>query len=669
MADGQIRYDSIWRRIKSDDYASKLEGQFRERRDRLGDLNNWGSLAWLYPHATATKLAHHYGVEHNALHFLDADEKQREKYRPSFRIASHVLHWGHIPLSYAGSEAIIRAAHVDSKVKKVLDGILREVVDFGQLTCTSDDHFESCLDPVLEGEQPFELYKWLSAWLLSKNWKQVWKTLKSVCSEDVTEDEVRKATFRTLVCKEDFGYQLLDHCRLADYVPRDLQQAGTAWLSVDIEALWEKSPLRPDRAQEWNLLEAARDYLEDRFFMSPDAQLVHSLASRAIAQGLLNKGVTRENLLLLLAANTGDAQYFSLFSEYHRRRLRTVEKWAKGGQLGRIWSHIGTFSRIRVPMATRLEVEDLLSKRTGEARLSYPLAGNHSVIVTPEAGGMPEPGPGDYQSVSVTLHHRHDGQLSTARPALDIALEVRRCQARFQPDDVAGGIASWFANERVDIRSRQVRRAAGRAMLKDELKVRTALDAVRKRAEFKREKDPGGRGRALSALLARSPMSALALGRRTLELPIGACRSKPGISLLEYLRSCGLQEAVHGPKLWRGPSLEAAVAADQLLSDEPCTQRFLILGATALSSEGVPVAEWDILRLDLLDGGDWRLVGVECSIAPNGKKETKDREKLERLRLALHKRFADLLEFKTRLAFIENGSLKLDDANRGIERT
>ncbi len=113
MADGQIRYDSIWRRIKSDDYAAKLEGQFRERRDRLGDLNNWGSLAWLYPHATATKLAHHYGVEHNALHFLDADEKQREKYRPSFRIASHVLHWGHIPLSYAGSEANKRAAHVD----------------------------------------------------------------------------------------------------------------------------------------------------------------------------------------------------------------------------------------------------------------------------------------------------------------------------------------------------------------------------------------------------------------------------------------------------------------------------------------------------------------------------------------------------------------------------
>ncbi|HKI85349.1 MAG TPA: hypothetical protein VKA53_01265 [Thermoanaerobaculia bacterium] len=83
----------------------------------------------------------------------------------------------------------------------------------------------------------------------------------------------------------------------------------------------------------------------------------------------------------------------------------------------------------------------------------------------------------------------------------------------------------------------------------------------------------------------------------------------------------------------------------------------------------MPVAEWDILRLDLLEGGDWRLVGVECSIAPNGKKEAEDREKLERLRLALHKRFADLLEFKTRLAFVENGSLKFDDANRGIERT
>jgi HD superfamily phosphohydrolase len=107
-AEERIHYDSIWRRIKSDDYATKLEGQFRDARDRLAALNNWGSLSWLYPHATATKLAHHRGVEHNAQHFLDADV-DREKHRPSFRIASHALHWGHLPLSYAGAEGVLRA--------------------------------------------------------------------------------------------------------------------------------------------------------------------------------------------------------------------------------------------------------------------------------------------------------------------------------------------------------------------------------------------------------------------------------------------------------------------------------------------------------------------------------------------------------------------------------
>lgn len=117
MGDNQARFDPIWRRIKSDGYTSKLEGPFRDARDRLGELNNWGSLGWLYPHATATKLAHHYGVEHNAVHYLSTDDTRRH-YAAPFRIAAHALHWGHPPLSYAGAEGIVRAAHVDGKVQE-----------------------------------------------------------------------------------------------------------------------------------------------------------------------------------------------------------------------------------------------------------------------------------------------------------------------------------------------------------------------------------------------------------------------------------------------------------------------------------------------------------------------------------------------------------------------
>ena len=281
MGSGQIRYDSIWRRIKGDEYAFKLEGQFREARDRLAHLNNWGSLAWLYPHATATKLAHHRGVEHNALHFLDGDI-EREPYRPSFRIASHALHWGHLPLSYAGAEGVLRAAHVHPPSKRVLESIFQDVIDFGELTCRDEDHIQNCPRMVLSGEEPFELYKWFSAWLVARRWRTIWNAVKTLSRSEVNEQEVKKSTIRTLVCREDLGYELLDLCRLADYIPRDLQQAGTAWLTVDIEALWETSPHRSDRAQEWNLLEAARDYLEDRFFLSPDAQLVHTLASQRL---------------------------------------------------------------------------------------------------------------------------------------------------------------------------------------------------------------------------------------------------------------------------------------------------------------------------------------------------------------------------------------------------
>ncbi|MGN6257288.1 MAG: hypothetical protein ACTHN3_06010 [Solirubrobacterales bacterium] len=668
MEDERIHYDSIWRRIKSDDYATKLEGQFRDGRDRLAALNNWGSLGWLYPHATATKLAHHRGVEHNALHFLEADP-ERKRYRPSFRIASHALHWGHLPLSYAGAEATLRAAHVHTPSRKVLDGIFQDVVSFGELTCETD-HYEDCGDSVLSGEEPFELYKWLSAWLVARRWKRIWKAVKGLSETDMSEQEVKNATVRTLVCREDFGYQLLSLCRLADYVPRDLQQAGTAWLTVDIEALWERSPLRSDRAQEWSLLEAARDYLEDRFFMSPEAQLVHSLASRAIAQGLLNKGITREHLTALLTAQGGDRHYSTFLSEYHRRRLHDVEKRTKGETLNRAWSHIGTFGQVRIPTRSRLDAEDFFTGRTGGGRLSYPMTSNYIVIVRPESEGrFPEPAPLDRNPVSVSLYHRRDEVPGGARPALDIAFEARRRQAFIDRKQVSSGLMGWLVGERVSVRNRPVYRAAGRALLEDPDTTRRHLGKLGELAALSQEKDPGGYGRFVRSMARRPQMPEFGVGRSTLELPHAACRSKYGKKLLTQMREAASASAGTGGGASRGLDLEAAVAADQLLAEDPCTHRLLIVGATALSSEGQPIGEWDIIRIDLVKGGDWRIVAIECSVSDGKSKEEADREKLERLRVALHKRFSDLAEYRTRLAFPSEGGIAYDDASRGFVRT
>jgi HD superfamily phosphohydrolase len=666
LTESHIRYDSLWRRIKSDEYATKLEGTFRDSYERLGELNNWGSLGWHYPHATATKLAHHHGVEHNALHFLGADQ-ERERHRPSFRVASHVLHWGHLPLSYAGAEAIIRAIHVDESSRAVIEGIFDDVIDFGELSCRDEDHEEDCASTVLVGSEPFELYKWLSAWLLRKRWAKVWAAVKPLAS-GAEEETVKCAAVRALVCREDTGYELLDLCRLADYVPRDLQQAGTAWLTVDIEALWETSPIRPDRAQEWNLLLAARTYLEDRFFLSPEAQLVHSLASRAMAQGLLNKGITRENLLSLLTATAGDSYYASFVSEYHRRRLQEeVTTPTKRKTLHRSWTHVGTFERVRVPEISRLDVEDLFSERTGKGRLSYPMTSNFSVLVRSQSSGPFDIGTTEMQQVSITLHHRESADSGPARPALDLAFDVKRRQAPAN-NDVPLSLASWLSKERIELGQRPIRLAAGKALQACEDDARLNLEQVLELAALSIPKDPSRLRRNLSMLLSRSELPKYAAGARVLGLPLSVSRSKAGSALLDGLRGAALTEAGAGSGSERGHSLEAAVAADQLLSEEECTQRMIITGPTALASEGQPLVEWDIWRLDLLKDGDWRLVAIECSVAYSTSKEEKDRKKLQHLWEALHKRFSDLTEYRTLFAFLEEGELKYSDASRGFKR-
>lgn len=513
------------------------------------------------------------------------------------------------------------------------------------------------------------MYKWLSAWLLSRRWKKVWKAVKGLSSSPLDEDETKQKAIRALVCKQDAGYELLDLCRLADYVPRDLQQAGTAWLTIDIEALWETSPLRSDRAQEWNLLEAASSYLEDRFFLSPEAQLVHSLAARAIAQGILNKGLTRENLLLLLEGAQGDDQYRSFLTEYHRGRLHGVRTTATSGNLHRLWTHVGTFRRVRVPKMTRLQAEDLFTAKSGSARLAYPLTSNFHVLVRPERRALVEPGGNEDQVVSVSLHHREEGDPNPARPALDIALEATRRQGRQPRSDVQAGVASWLSKERIDIRDNAVRSAAGRALVRDEEDVRRLATEISKLSALSAEREFAGLGRWLASLSRRQRLPSFGLGRVALGLPLGVARSKNGKALLELLNRRALEEAATGQGDGRGPALEAAVAAAELTSEDPCEQRMLIIGATALASEGQAIGEWDVLRIDLLKGGDWRVVAVECSLSYSGKKEAEDQAKLETLRVALHKRFSDLCEYRTRLAFLEGGSLKYDDPGRGFART
>lgn len=201
------------------------------------------------------------------------------------------------------------------------------MVTFGDLDCDDTAHQAACAEKARRGYSFAELYKWLSAWILSENWSTVWNVIRSASSDEIDKKATKRSLVRALVCREDPGYRLLSRCNLADYVPRDLLQCGTAWLTIDIEAIWETNPLSPsDAAAEWTLLDAARDYLDTRFYSDPTSLLVHTLAARAIAQGLLSTGLRRSELRALLSNSAGDAAYSTL-PDPHHRRLRDVWTW------------------------------------------------------------------------------------------------------------------------------------------------------------------------------------------------------------------------------------------------------------------------------------------------------------------------------------------------------
>src|SRR5262249_41686317 len=163
---------------------------------------------------------------------------------------------------------------------------------------------------------------------------------------------------RTLVCRKARGHSVLSLCNMADYVPRDLLQAGTAWLTFDIEALWEGNPLGSDAAPEWSLVRAARQYLDDRFFHASDSLLVHSLTARAIAGGLVADRPTTATIESLMSEHDG---YFTYrLPTYHRKRLEHVRTLARTGRLSDCWVLVGTFDDVSLRGPSRFAMEDEL---------------------------------------------------------------------------------------------------------------------------------------------------------------------------------------------------------------------------------------------------------------------------------------------------------------------
>jgi len=672
MTEEPVPYDAVWRRIKTDPYAKKFEGRFPRRFSRLDRLNNWGVLSWLYPHATATKQAHHLGVERNAGEFLSL-APERAKYRPSLRTAAHVMHWGHPPLSYAAAEALLRAAHVNPAIRTLLSNVLSDVVSFGELDCENPDHDGRCAAAIRSAERPFELYRWLAAWLVHHDWTAVWSAIKAGHEgPPLDERHVKRQLVRTLVCHDDPGFELLSLCNLADFVPRDLLQCGTAWLTVDIEALWEGNPLSPVRAaREWTLLMAARDYLHDRFYGAPTSLLAHTLAARAIAQGLLARKFGAKELRALLDSDEGDLYFDRSLPDYHRNRLCDVKHLAFRDQFPQRWRHVGTFSGVSVADVPRLEVEATLTRRTGSGQLSYPFNAGFSVVVEdparPRVPGFAGP---SRRYVTVHLHHRANPKKAvSARPMLDIAARMADLMGPLRSRPVGDGLMAWLLGSRVEQRAHAVEQVCGDLILREPAGIQARVRRLRQLASLEPLNAHYVVGMQADAL----STTPVALARRVagcfiLRLPWVAPRTADGRRLLETVRERALAVAAGRHDGDRGRALEVAIAADQWLSTDRCDARLVLIGATALDVDGKPSAEWDVIRLDLTPERNWTLSAIESAVTRSESKDREARDRFEIIREALQGPYGDLARYSPRLATVIEGELVYEDAGRGFTR-
>jgi hypothetical protein len=659
-----FRYDQVWRRIRRDEYAKKLEGRFRARFDRLAHLVNWGSLAWIYPHASASKQEHHLGVEHNVMRFLDADDV-RERHRPSLRTAAHVMHWGHPPLSYQGAEALLRAAHVSPEIEALLVSVVDEVVEFGSLDCASHDHRGRCVDALLAGERPFEVYRWLAAWLVNEDWSAVWEAIESSHHGDaLDQDETKQALIRTLVCHDDRGFHVLSACNEADYIPRDLLQCGTAWLSVDPDVLWESDPIGRDKADEWSLIEAARGVLERRYYATPNSSLLHTLASRLIANSLVSSGLSSDSLKMWLEAPAGDAFYDTQLSSHYRAPYTHIKDTARH-DLERDWWLIGAFEKVSLPEGNRFDAEDFISGRTGRNRLSYPFSEGFSVVAEIDGETPDSEFAGDERHYATVLcHQRVGGAEDRARPFLNALAVVDNWIGRERAHEVGNAIASRLLLAPATQQTNDLDDLVAEIAAENIDPIRGHLQGLRERttySEFNLHLDT-----AFTAELITDTDFGLTLAKAFLiRMPWRGYGFAAGKGLLGLLKREALSRAsAPGKRSARGTALELAVACDQLLSPIECKHRFLILNATQWDGDHHSVREWDVLRVDLKSDGRWTIDAVECAIKRSKRKDEDSEARLGVLQQVLKGAFADFAGYRTWLATASDGDLSYVDGCR-----
>lgn len=663
-----FRYDLVWRRIPRDAYAKKLEGRFPNRLERLAELVNWGALSWLHRHATATKQAHHFGVEHNASRFLSA-QAERSRYRPALRAGAHILHWGHPPLSYQSAEALLRAAHIEPAVNQVLEHVVSEVIAFGSLNCADEAHEGRCAKAILSGERPFELYRWFAAWIASENWSRLWSAIKEAESAYTNtppdEDDTKRTIARILVCHEDPGYKVLTACNQADYVPRDLLQCGTAWLSLDSDVLWESDPIGREAADEWALIESSRTYLQQRFYTTPTAMLLHTLAARIIANDLVRQPFSVDVLRDLLETEKGDAYYETELRPYHRDRFLALKSTAYN-RLEHDWWEIGTFTEVSVPDGSRLDAEDFLTDRSGRNRLSYPHNEGHSVYVElPPAERLASLPGDDRQYATVHCHYHRVGDTPKARPLLNVMAKI---DDWIQPDrahDVGNSLASWLLQDQVKQQTSALARVGSQIIADNSPVFADAVRDLRKRTSFV-ELNSHDEAAFQAELVADTEFGHFVSGAGEffLRLPWRSVRLAAGRSILDFIRSDAIRRSGEGRDGVRGAALELAVAADQLLTSDECSHRFLVINATQWDERRRPIREWDVIRIDLLPGEQWTVTATECAVSRDEKKDADARASFDVLQQALRGTYGDFASYQTLLATADQDGLVYEDAGR-----
>lgn len=601
-----IYSDCIHGRVIIEDDDKEFLGFCQKELDRLQRIKQLGIISEFHLGANHSKLEQTLGLYYLVCKLLSS-KKVRGINEEALRRVAIIRAIGHLPMTFSSEKGMLRAAFVESNIRRKLVRVLRRVEMFlGKGKCEKCG-FE-CRNNIIQSSQVFDLHKWLSAH------KFIDRIVPMMERQGVESSKIVHETLEYLVCRHSMGHDIIARMNELDYVTRDMHYTGVLSVSVDTDALLaevktsaSKKLIYPKLYRE--ILSSAKRYLQEKVYEEPNAVALSSVLENVVAQEIVSGKLEPRSLL-----DADDFTFFSLLSEKARDEYDLWKERCVTGQM----CEVTRISAARVQdeeFWNRNKIEKKVFNTLKKDLIRVSLTKGLYIRFVTESPGLPP-----------TLAVIHNPQSKEISPLITVLSRLERV-GEYAEISLIDLVRYLFGKEDIEIEASQVRKI-----------LETVLESRRELMEqFEAKRGERASHTGLDVYI-KADGELISLGdplnylvyliqkEKRVNILIETLINRPSVIKRRFLKKLGKEVLRHKfDSELEGAQHETLAFLKELHSSVPeIDTKWVLPGVVFNREDGTKEGEVDVISIILFKDGGVQVRLIECSVSRSGGKYQKD---------------------------------------------